>query len=58
MFIAPATDRRIGVTRKCLKDSGLLDVAALPVEARASTLTSALRGASLLSLAAAFLQSH
>lgn len=38
-----ATNRMIGVTRKCFKDSGLLDVLGLPVEASSFALTSVLR---------------
>lgn len=32
MFITIATNRIIGVTRKCFKDCGLLDVVGPPVE--------------------------
>lgn len=43
MFITTATNRIIGVTRKCFKDSGLLDVGSLPLEASSFALTSVLR---------------
>lgn len=59
MFITTATNRIIGVTRKCFKDSGLLDVGSLPVEASSFALTSVLRRESAHSLSSrGFVQSH
>lgn len=59
MFITTATNRIIGVTRKCFKDSELPDVVGVPVEASSLALTSVLSRENAHSLAGCcFVQSH